>query len=96
MKPLARRSMPPKTGNEAPTGVPSTMSWSRAVSAPTIQNITTSMPYFLTGTFAIRVSADLDISEFGLGALFSVFAAGAAAPSMATGWLAGRLPGGLA
>jgi MFS family permease len=91
IKPPARRSMPPKTGNEAPTGVPSTMSWSRAVSAPTIQNITTSMPYFLTGTLAIRLRADLDISEFGLGALFSVFAVGAAATAMATGWLAERV-----
>jgi len=91
IKPPARRSLAPKTGTEPPTGVPPTMAWSRAVIAPTVQSITTSMPYFLTGTLAVRLRSDLDISEFGLGALFSVFAVGAAATAMATGWLVERV-----
>ena len=75
-------------------GRSSAMSWSRAVWLPMVPNVATAMPYFLTGTLAVRLRADLGISEAGLGGLFAMFALGSTVSSPMMGRLAERAGAG--
>ena len=67
------------------------ISWSRSVGAAVTINVFSAIPFFLTGTLAVRLRADLGISEAGLGGLFAMLAVGATVTAPMTGLLAERV-----